>query len=178
MADVAHGTQPEFWRPPTPKVEQDIAVPEAATTSMAQVCPECGTEYLLGSRFCHSCGGKRPSAISASRKTELAFVPRLWEQLVEGARTTASSFSLADIKLPSWLRYLSFHEIKNSVGLSTAPLVAFVIGLGCVAGGLLVGLLTAKTLADWQAIQFYRVEWLLGATASFAAGVLLKKPRQ
>jgi hypothetical protein len=36
-------------------------------------------------------------------------------------------------------------------------------------------LLTAKTFVDWQAIQFYRVEWLLAATAAFVAGILLKK---
>jgi hypothetical protein len=41
---------------------------------------------------------------------------------------------------------------------------------------LLVGLLTAKNFVDWQAIQLYRVEWLLAATASFVAGILLKKP--
>ena len=28
---------------------------------------------------------------------------------------------------------------------------------------------------DWQAIQFWRVEWLLAAVAAFAAGCLLKK---
>ena len=61
------------------------------------------------------------------------------------------------------------------MGLSTASLVAFILGLGCVAGALLVGLLNAKTLVDWEAIQFYRVEWLLAAVASFAAGLLLKK---
>jgi hypothetical protein len=53
---------------------------------------------------------------------------------------------------------------------------AFVIGMGCVAGALLVGLLTAKTFVDWQAIQFYRAEWLLAAVAAFVAGILLKKP--
>jgi hypothetical protein len=39
----------------------------------------------------------------------------------------------------------------------------------------MVGLLTAKTLVDWQAIQMYRIEWLLAATAAFVAGILLKK---
>jgi len=101
---------------------------------------------------------------------------RLREQLTEAARTTASIFSLPDSKVPSWVHYLSFHEIKMRVGLPTASLVAFFIGVGCVAGALLVGLLTAKTLVDWQAIQFYRAEWLLAATASFTAGILLKKP--
>jgi hypothetical protein len=80
------------------------------------------------------------------------------------------------LRFPAWLRYLHFHEIKNQLGLSTASLIAFVIGLGCVAGALLVGLLTAKTLVDWQAIQLYRAEWLLAATAAFVAGILLKRP--
>jgi hypothetical protein len=39
-----------------------------------------------------------------------------------------------------------------------------------------VGFITAKTLVEWQAIQFYRAEWLLAATAAFVAGILLKKP--
>lgn len=109
-------------------------------------------------------------------KGDVALMVRLREQLMDAARGTASIFSVRDSKFPSWLRYLSFHEIKMRIGLSTASLIAFLIGIGCVAGALLVGLLTAKTLVDWQAIQFYRAEWLLAATASFAAGILLKKP--
>jgi hypothetical protein len=80
------------------------------------------------------------------------------------------------IEFPTWLRYLHFHEIKSWMGLPTASLIAFMIGLGCVTGALLAGLLTARTLVDWQAIQFYRAEWLLAATAAFVAGILLKKP--
>jgi len=51
-----------------------------------------------------------------------------------------------------------------------------VIGLACIAGALLVGLMTAKTLVDWEAIQYYRAEWLLAAITSFVLGILLKKP--
>ena len=87
-----------------------------------------------------------------------------------------SGISWSKITFPSWLRYLHFHEIKSWLGLPTASLIAFVVGIGCVAGALLVGLLTAKTYVDWQAIQFYRAEWLLAATASFVAAILLKKP--
>ena len=82
------------------------------------------------------------------------------------------------MNLPSWVQYLHFHEIKHRVGLSTASLIAFVIGLACIAGALLVGLLTAKTLVDWEAIQYYRAEWLLAAIASFVLGILLKKPSE
>ena len=35
---------------------------------------------------------------------------------------------------------------------------------------------TASNLAEFQAIQMWRIEWLLAATASFVAGILLKKP--
>lgn len=173
MAELAHGTQPEFWRPPSPRAEEDTKLDMA--TSMAEACPRCGTEYLLGSHFCHSCGGRRPEAASASAKEDAASVARFWREAVHLVHATASSVALDRIKFPDWLRYLSFHEIKSRIGLSTASLISFLVGLGCIAGALLVGFLTAKTLAEWQAIQFYRVEWLLGATAAFVAGILLKK---
>jgi hypothetical protein len=175
MAELAHGTQPEFWRPPVPSVEKELAVQEKAT-SMAQVCPGCGTEYLLGSHFCHSCGVKRPIGIAHTLKADAGLMVRLREHLLDAARTTTSILSLPDSKVPSWLHYLSFQEIKMRLGLPTASLIAFLVGVGCLAGALLVGLLTAKTLVDWQAIQLYRAEWLLAATASFAAGILLKIP--
>jgi hypothetical protein len=81
------------------------------------------------------------------------------------------------ISLPGWLRYLHFHEIQRSIGLPTAALIAFMIGLGCVAGAIAVSLFyKASNLAEFQAIQMWRIEWLLAATASFVAGILLKKP--
>jgi hypothetical protein len=49
-----------------------------------------------------------------------------------------------------------------------------VIGLGCLTGALSAGLMTVKNYVDWQGVQFYRAEWLLAATASFVAGILLK----
>jgi hypothetical protein len=71
---------------------------------------------------------------------------------------------------------LHFHEIKRWVGLPTASLVAFMIGLGCIAGAICVSFIyKAQTFADWQAIQFWRIEWLLGATACFVVAILLKR---
>jgi len=172
MAEVVQTTQQEFWRPPSPLVVEETTVLQSVST-MAEACPRCGSEFLSGSRFCHSCGGRRPEAISAATKADAAALAQLWEQTVEGIHYLLTRWS--KIEFPSWLNYLHFHEIKSRVGLSTASLIAFVIGLGCVAGALLVGLLTAKTLVDWQAIQFYRAEWLLAATAAFVAGILLKK---
>jgi hypothetical protein len=79
--------------------------------------------------------------------------------------------------VPTWLHYLHFHEIKRWIGLPTAAMIAFMIGLGCVAGAIGVSLFyRASNLVEFQAIQMWRIEWLLAATASFVAGILLKKP--
>jgi hypothetical protein len=174
MAGAAQGTQQEFWRPPSQRLGNDVLM-QASTPSLADACPRCGSEFLLGSHFCHSCGGGRPEALSASAKTDAAAVAGLWVKGVHRVRSVVSAIPWQRVKFPAWLQYLHFHEIKSRVGLSTGSLIAFVIGLACIAGALLVGLLTAKTLVDWQAIQFYRAEWLLAATAAFVAGILLKK---
>jgi hypothetical protein len=180
MSEVAQETPQEFWRPPVPMAAEEMVVREAVP-SMAEACRRCGTEFLLGSRFCHTCGGKRPIALSAEARADAAEMAGLWEQAVCWVGSVAAgSWSVSTriwskIRVPAWLHYLHFHEIKKWVGLSTASLIAFIVGIACVAGALLVGLLNAKTFVDWQAIQFYRAEWLLAATASFVAGILLKK---
>jgi hypothetical protein len=183
MSQVVQDTRQEFWRPPSPVVANGIAVRETISI-MAEACAGCGTEFLLGSRFCHACGGRRAEALSASAKADSEALAGLWQQGVARVHSMGRMLSAGDfwrttwrtVEVPSWLRYLHFHEIKSWVGLPTASLIAFVAGVSCVAGALMVGLLTAKTFVDWQAIQFYRAEWLLAATASFVAGILLKKP--
>jgi hypothetical protein len=76
-----------------------------------------------------------------------------------------------------WTLYLQFHNIKRMLGLSTASLVAFVVGIAClVMAGIAVGMIySVQTFNDFQAVQLYRMQWLLGAIAAFAAGLLLKK---
>jgi hypothetical protein len=179
MSEVIQDAQQEFWRPPVAAVEaaQLPAVPRDLP-AMAETCPRCGTEFLLGSHFCHSCGNHRPEKPGTTWKTGSAVGTVLLSEPAAWLRAASARFdglAGSKIKLPGWLRYLHFHEIKRWVGLPTASLLAFVIGLGCVAGALVVGLITAKTFVDWQAIQYYRLEWLAAATAAFVAGILLKK---
>jgi hypothetical protein len=174
-SEVVQDTHQEFWQPPSPVVANEVVLRDAVL-SLAEVCPRCRTEFLLGSGFCHSCGGRRPEANSGVAKGDVGTLVGLWAQGLDRVCSLAAEFSWRKIQFPSWLHYLHFHEIKNWIGLTTAALVAFVIGIGCVAGALLVGLLTARNFVDWQAIQFYRAEWLLAATVSFVAGILLKKP--
>jgi hypothetical protein len=181
MAEAAQGTQQEFWRPPCPPIGE--VVQAESVPAMAEVCPRCNTEFLVAAQFCHTCGVRRPVAMSAEEHTDAAAVAHVWDGFTKQVRQGWNGLGLNRIKLPDfgkmhaprWLRYLHFHEIRTRIGLSTASLIAFVLGLVCVAGALMVGLLTAKTLVDWQAIQMYRIEWLLAATAAFVAGILLKK---
>lgn len=178
MADVVQETQQEFWQPPSPQGADQPVIQSIPT--MAETCPRCGSEFLLGSRFCHSCGGSRPEAISATARRDAAEIANLWERGIARMHMVFAEFVNGEpwksMRWPSWLSYLHFHAIQRWVGLSTASLIAFVIGLGCVAGALAEGLISPKTLVDWQAIQIYRAEWLLAATAAFVAGILLKRP--
>jgi hypothetical protein len=74
------------------------------------------------------------------------------------------------------LRYLDFHFLRQALGLTAGTLVAFVLGLACAGMAAATGLVyTATTLADWQAVQVWRIEWLVASSAAFLAGILLKR---
>jgi len=118
---------------------------EPARSGPIEACERCATEFMVGARFCHACGALRP--ISPPSPTSI-----------------------------SWTRHLEFHNIQNRLGLSTPSLLAFILGLGCILAAITVGLVfSAQTLVDWQAVQLWRIQWLLAATAAFLASILLKK---
>ena len=145
MSEVAHETQHEFWRPPA-------AQQAAALAGMVEACDRCGTEFMVGARFCHVCGTSRSAHASVAR--EHSWTRHLeFQNIVEGLRNMA-----------------------NGLGLSTASLIAFVAGLACLVAVIAVSLIyTVQNFADFQAIQMYRTQWLLAAVAAFVAGILLKK---
>jgi cytosine/uracil/thiamine/allantoin permease len=75
-----------------------------------------------------------------------------------------------------WTRYLDVQSIKAFFGLSTLTLAAFLVGIACLLAALIVGVVyNVQDYSDFQAVQFWRVEWLLGAVAAFVAGILLKQ---
>lgn len=174
MAEVVQNTQQEFWRPPL-RLNEEVALQDPRP-AMAEACARCGTEFLLGSRFCHTCGNRRPEAINSSSRDNAATLAGLWERAVRKLQTALAGFPWINIKLPSRANFHSFQQIKTRIGLPTLSLIAFLVGLACVAGALLSGIATVKNWNDFYAIQLYRAEWLLAATASFVAGILLKKP--
>jgi hypothetical protein len=130
----------EFWKPSvTPRQE---ASPAEATE---QVCQECGTDFILGSRFCYACGSDRNANLANATVTGLQ----------------------------SWV---DFASLRESLGQTTGSLLALILGCVCVIAAIVTGVVfTATTLLDWQAVQLWRIEWLLGALAMFAVGFLLKK---
>jgi hypothetical protein len=69
---------------------------------------------------------------------------------------------------------LEFYHLRHGLGLSVGAMVCFIAGLMCVAAAIITGFMyTASTLADWQAIQVWRGEWLLAAGVAFVCGILL-----
>jgi len=157
MSEVAHNSEREFWQPPV--VAPPVVLTPVASPGMVEACDGCETEFIPGSKFCHVCGEQR-----SEQATQHPVSP--WMR-----------------KISTWARHLEFHNIerwtvglRQKLGLSTAALVSFGIGLFCLAGAIGVGLVfTVQTTLDWQAVQVWRIEWLLGASASFLAGILLKK---
>lgn len=119
--------------------------PAAETPALVEACHRCGTEFMVGAHFCHVCGAAR----------EIHDEP---------------------LASPGWTRYLEFHNIQRGLGLRTASLIAFFIGLGCVLAAVTVGFIYGiRSVLDWQAVQLYRIQWLLAAAAAFVAGILLKR---
>lgn len=177
MAEFVHDAQQDFWQSPVrldPSPEPNLPT---SSPRLADACAGCGTEYMIGARFCHACGIPRPLIAELDGKAhgmpELSVLTPTWLRSWIELGTTR----LRRISFPDYLRYLHFHEIKRWIGLPTASLIAFFIGLGCVAGAVAVSAFyKASNLAEFQAIQMWRMEWLLAATASFVAGILLKAP--
>lgn len=124
---------------------------QEAPGRMVEVCDQCGNEFVVGARFCHVCGETRGAVTHASG----------------GAGRYLRPFMN------------SFGSMKGALGLSTASLVAFAVGVACILAAVFTGVLyTAATVLDWQAVQVWRLEWLLGAAVAFIAGILLKKPQR
>jgi len=128
-----------------------IIQPEVTASTLVEVCNRCETEFMVGAQFCHVCGADRQA------KTGSPAEP-IWMRALE------------------FLKVLEFQSVKERLALSTASLVAFFAGLGCILAAIAVGLIySAQNFADFQAIQLWRMQWLLAAVAAFVAAILLKR---
>lgn len=156
MADVVPNTPQEFWRPP---VAEPVTLAASAPPALVEVCDHCQTEYIAGSRFCHLCGRSRIERADLSPAA-------LWQQ----ARGLLEHLEFQNIERVSL-------QVRRELGFSSGSLVAFLIGAFCLLAAIAVGVVFAvQTTLDWQALQLWRIEWLLGALVCFVAAILLKKP--
>lgn len=118
-------------------------------TLVAASCARCGTELFTGAFFCHVCGTAREKEVLS---------------MTSGTTSVTS--------------YLDVGVLRRRLGLSVPSLTFFLVGIGCVVIAALLGFIfRMDTLLDWQAVQLWRIEWLLGAAAALLAGVLLKRTK-
>lgn len=123
--------------------------PHAETRGMQAetLCSNCGSEFAVGARFCHVCGNEREPEMRISRHARIGEI-------------------------------LNFDEICERTGLSAVALVVSIIGVICVVGALLVGVIySANTVLDWQAVQVWRIQWMLGAIVAFLAAILFNRKK-
>ncbi|HLJ90531.1 MAG TPA: hypothetical protein VKZ53_27225 [Candidatus Angelobacter sp.] len=125
------------------------AIPEQRETLHAeladQMCERCHTGLISGSRYCYVCGADR-------------------------------HVNLADAPEKSIREWLDFRVLRDILGQTNASMVALFLGIACTVAAATTGLIyRATTLLDWQAVQLWRIQWLLAALAVFAAGLLLRK---
>jgi len=119
-----------------------------AEPAMAEACRRCATEFMVGAAFCHICGLGRHRA----------------------SATPSDSWA----RHLSFLRALEFTNVKRWFGLPLASLCAFLLGLAFLVAALSMGFLSVRDNTDFEAVQLWRIQWLMAACAAFLAGILLK----
>src|SRR5438552_1293961 len=124
---------------------------QPVASDMAEVCRRCGTEFMVGAAFCHICGSGR------HRSTE----------------ATGSSWT----RHLGFLGAIEFGRVKGWMGLSLPSLCAFLVGIACLFAALGVGLVSVQDVSDFEAIQLWRMQWLMTACAAFLVGILFKGQR-
>ncbi len=177
MADVAHDLQSEFWQAPLPAKTQSPEADECSAFIELPACPGCGAEFMMDSHFCYSCGTKRPSDLAGETAhgwhgavaAMLDNTRSLVSACAKGVRSTISA-------LPSILPAMSLSAVRRQTGLGTAPLAAFSVGIVCCLVAVFLAFSgTHEPGTLMLAAHLERIEWLIGGTAAFAAGLLLKK---
>lgn len=115
------------------------------TAGSTEACTICGTPYLADARFCHQCGLSREPVQHRMK----------WSLLGD---------------------WMDLEGIRERTGLSTISLL-LAAGAGiCLLATIMTGMVYNTTsLAEWQAVQTWRIEWLLASVAALLGALLFKK---
>jgi hypothetical protein len=115
------------------------------THSHEAFCTGCGTQYPAGARFCHVCGLGREEDLHAQKR----------------------------IPIVDWL---SFDWLREQLGLSTISLVLVLAATVFMLATVMTGLVyNTSAIAEWQAVQTWRIEWLLATVVALLAAILFKE---
>jgi hypothetical protein len=108
-------------------------------------CSICGTQYAAGARFCFLCGLGREDDLRVGKR---------------GLH----------------MDWLDFDRIREQTGLPTVSLVLVLAAVAFMLAAVMTGLVyNTSTIAEWQAVQTWKVEWLLATVAALLAAKLFKK---
>jgi hypothetical protein len=147
MAEFRRGTSEEYWRPATASAAA-FERQGLQTVGTTELCSICGTPYPAGARFCNQCGLNRQTPPPASHKLK-------WNPLGD---------------------WLDLDGVRELTGLPAISLGLAALAVICMLATIMTGLLyTTATLAEWQAVQTWRIEWLLASVASLLGAILFKK---
>lgn len=124
------------------------AAQSGAEPVLADACRRCGTEFMVGAAFCHICGTNRHRAGASAGMS--------WSRCV------------------ALFRAIDLGAVQNWLGLPLPSLCAFLIGVACLIVALAVGLTSVHDYTDFEAVQLWRIQWLMAGCAAFLAGILLK----
>ncbi len=127
-----------------------LSQPEPAA-DLAEACRRCGTEFMVGAAFCHICGSSRHRSAASSTRN--------WTKFLGGVRA------------------LELGGMRTWLGLSLPALCAFFVGIAFLIVALGIGLVTVHDVSDFEAVQLWRIQWLMAACAAFLVGILLKSQK-
>ena len=141
MPEGARGVSQDFWRP--------AQAPRIASVFPAECCVNCGTEFAIGARFCHTCGSNRGPLP----------VQRSWlSHWIDPARML-----------------LAVQSLRARLHLGLPAFVLLWLAAVCALVAVFTGVFyRATTLVEWQAVQMWRLEWMLGAIVALLAALLLR----
>jgi hypothetical protein len=107
-------------------------------------CGICGAPYAAGAVFCHLCGVSREHNLQATE--------------------------------PSLLnRWLALTSMRAQFGFSTASLACILGAVIFLLAALMTGFVyNTSTLAEWQAVQCLRIEWLLATLVALMSAMLFR----
>ena len=126
-----------------------VAQPSSAT-NLAEACQRCGTEFMVGAAFCHLCGANRHDSSATSINWTRHF---------------------------SFLHAIELGRIRTALGLPLPSLCAFFVGIALLIVAVAVSFVSVHDVSDFEAVQLWRIQWLMAACAAFLIGILLKNTK-